>query len=60
MNRLFSQISTAVAYQTGRSTTFIFALLLATFRRKIRFLSLRTIAPRKTKPPGGDRRLEIV
>jgi hypothetical protein len=33
---------------------------LATFRRKIRFLSLRTIAPRKTKPPGGDRRLEIV
>jgi hypothetical protein len=33
---------------------------VATFRRKIRFLSLRTIAPRKTKPPGGDRRLEIV
>jgi low affinity Fe/Cu permease len=28
MNRLFSQISTAVAYQTGRSTTFIVALLL--------------------------------
>jgi len=28
MNRLFSQISSAVAYQTGRSTTFIVALLL--------------------------------
>jgi low affinity Fe/Cu permease len=28
MNRLFSQISTAVAYQSGRSTTFIVALLL--------------------------------
>src|SRR6266436_2674549 len=28
MNQLFSQISTAVAYQTGRSTTFIVALLL--------------------------------
>ena len=28
MNQLFSQISTAVAYQTGRSITFIVALLL--------------------------------
>lgn len=28
MNQLFSQISTAVAYHTGRSTTFIVALLL--------------------------------
>jgi Low affinity iron permease len=28
MNQLFSQISTAVAYQTGHSTTFIVALLL--------------------------------
>ena len=28
MNQLFSQISTAVAYQTGRSTTFSVALLL--------------------------------
>src|SRR5215475_500750 len=28
MNRLFSQISSAVAYQTGRSTTFIVALLV--------------------------------
>jgi low affinity Fe/Cu permease len=28
MNQLFSKISTAVAYQTGRSTTFIIALLL--------------------------------
>jgi len=28
MNRIFSQISTAVAYQSGRSTTFIVALLL--------------------------------
>src|SRR5215472_11919800 len=28
MNRLFSQTSSAVAYQTGRSTTFIAALLL--------------------------------
>jgi low affinity Fe/Cu permease len=28
MNQLFSQISTAVAYQTGRSTTFSVALPL--------------------------------
>jgi low affinity Fe/Cu permease len=28
MNQLFSQISTAVAYQTGRSTTFCIAFLL--------------------------------
>jgi low affinity Fe/Cu permease len=28
MNQLFSQIATAVAYKTGRSTTFIVALLL--------------------------------
>src|SRR6266478_8687854 len=28
MNQLFSQISTTVAYQTGRSTTFIVSLLL--------------------------------
>jgi low affinity Fe/Cu permease len=28
MNKLFSQISTTVAHQTGRSTTFIVALLL--------------------------------
>ena len=28
MNQLFSQISTTVAYRTGRSTTFIVALLL--------------------------------
>jgi ABC-type glutathione transport system ATPase component len=33
-------------------------LLLATFRRKFRFSVLRSIAPRKAKPAGGDRRLE--
>jgi hypothetical protein len=34
------------------------SLWLATFRRKIQFSSLRSIAPRKSKPAGGDRRLE--